>query len=298
MQEIKIEENLDERMDAYLSKFLDISRSKVAKRIDSGTVLVNDKKEKSSYIPKMGDVITIEEIEDKEMSAEPEKMDLNIVYEDNDVIVINKDNGIVVHPAVGNNTGTLVNGLLYHSNLSSVNGKFRPGIVHRIDSYTTGLLVVAKNDTAHEKLANQLETREISRIYYTLVWGIVKHDSGTIDAPIGRDTKDRKKMSVTSYNSKGAVTHFKVIERFDEVTLLECRLETGRTHQIRVHLEYINHPIVNDPVYGRRKIIDDTGQCLHAKRLGFVHPTSDKYMEFDSELPQCFTNIMNEFINE
>ena len=232
------------------------------------------------------------------MHAEPEEMDLNIIYEDDDVIVVNKDNGVVVHPAIGNNHGTLVNGLLYHSKtLSSVNGEFRPGIVHRIDAYTTGLLMVAKNDHAHEILASELADKKTKRKYWALVWGVINHDTGTIDAPIGRDSTDRKKMAVTDINSKDAITHFRVLERYKDATLIELSLETGRTHQIRVHMQYIGYPIVNDPVYGRKKIIDDSGQCLHAKTLGFNHPTTNEYMEFDSELPKCFIDIVERFKN-
>ena len=222
-------------------------------------------------------------------------MNLDIVYEDDDVIVVNKENGVVVHPGNGNYNHTLVNGLAYHSNLSDVNGKFRPGIVHRIDAYTTGLLMIAKNNKAHEFLAKQLEEKTVVRKYIALVWGVIKNDTGTIDAPIGRDKSDRKKMAVTDINSKKAITHFKVLERYSNATLIELSLETGRTHQIRVHMNYINHPVVNDQVYGKRKTIDETGQCLHAKIIGFIHPTTLEYMEFDSELPDCFTNILSIF---
>ena len=205
----------------------------------------------------------------------------------------------MVHPAVGNNHSTLVNGLVYHSkNLSDINGCFRPGIVHRIDAYTTGLLVVAKNNKAHDFLAHQLEEKTTHRKYIALVWGVINNDTGTIDAPIGRDENDRKKMAVTANNSKHAITHFKVLKRFKSATLIEVQLETGRTHQIRVHMNYIGHPVVNDPVYGHHKLIDDSGQCLHAKELGFVHPTTKKYVEFDSELPECFVNILNKFEEE
>ncbi|HPF83393.1 MAG TPA: RluA family pseudouridine synthase, partial [Bacilli bacterium] len=198
------------------------------------------------------------------------------------------------HPAVGNYHNTLVNGLLYHSKeLSDINGEFRPGIVHRIDAYTTGLLMVAKNNKAHESLAHQLENKTIYRIYYALVWGVINNDTGTIDAPIGRDIKDRKKMAVISDNSKEAVTHFTVLERYKNATLIELKLETGRTHQIRVHMKYIGHPVVNDSVYSNKKLFDNSGQCLHAKKIGFIHPTTNKYLEFDSELPECFTNIQN-----
>ena len=293
MQEVKIEEEINIRIDNYLSNLLDESRSKISKMIKDKYILVNDKEIKASYIPKCGDIISIEEYQEV-MDVVPEKMDLDIVYEDDDVIVVNKANGVVVHPAVGNNHGTLVNGLMYHSkNLSSVNGEFRPGIVHRIDAYTTGLLMIAKNDFAHNFLAQQLQNKTTTRKYLALVWGVIKNDTGTIDAPIGRDINDRKKMAVTAINSKEAITHFKVLERYKNATLIELKLETGRTHQIRVHMNYIGYPVVNDPVYGRRKIIDNTGQCLHAKTLGFIHPTTKKYMEFDSELPECFIKIMN-----
>lgn len=292
MQEV-IENDLDIRIDNYLSNKLNESRSKITKMIKDKYILVNDKEVKPSYIPKKNDIITINEYIEN-IDILPEKMDLDIVYEDDDVIVVNKGNGVVVHPAIGNNSGTLVNGLMYHSKkLSSINGEFRPGIVHRIDAYTTGLLMIAKNDKAHNKLASQLQNKTTTRKYLALVWGVIKNDTGTIDAPIGRDNKDRKKMAVTDINSKEAITHFKVLERYKNATLIELRLETGRTHQIRVHMNYIGYPVVNDPVYGRRKIIDDSGQCLHAKTLGFIHPTTNKYMEFDSKLPDCFVKIMN-----
>ena len=282
------------RIDVYVAKLLNVSRSKVSKL----NLLVNGKPVKSSYIVKENDEIEIPEIEEEEMKATAEKMDLNIVYEDDDIIVVNKQNGVVVHPAIGNTTHTLVNGLLYHSkNLSSKNGEFRPGIVHRIDAYTTGLLVVAKNDKAHDFLAKQLSEKTTYRKYIALVWGVINNDTGTIDAPIGRDIKDRKKMAVIA-TGKNSITHFKVLKRYKNATLIELKLETGRTHQIRVHMNYIGHPVVNDPVYGNKKLIDNTGQCLHAKELGFIHPKTKKYMEFDSELPSCFINILNKFEEE
>lgn len=299
MQEIEITEKIDTRIDSYLASLLSMSRSKVAKMLKEKYILVNGKEVKASYELQLGDLITVEEYVEQEMSAEAEKMDLDIVYEDDDVIVVNKANGIVVHPAIGNNHGTLVNGLLYYSkNLSSINGEFRPGIVHRIDAYTTGLLMIAKNDNAHQILAEQLANKTTTRKYWAIVWGVIPHDTGTIDAPIGRDEQDRKKMAVTSKNSKQAVTHFKVLKRFKSATLIECVLETGRTHQIRVHMNYIGYPIVNDPVYGKRKLLDDSGQCLHAKTIGFIHPTTKEYMEFDSELPTCFLNIEKYFEEE
>ena len=294
MQELVVGE-YSKRLDSYLSSVLDISRSKVSKMIKDGNVLVNGTKCKASDSVTVGDTITYEII-DEEIKVEAEDIPIDIVYEDDDVIVINKPNGMVVHPAVGNKSGTLVNALMHHSkNLSSINGEFRPGIVHRIDAYTTGLLMVAKNDKAHEFLQKQLQDKTTTRKYIALVWGVIPNDTGVIDAPIMRDKSDRKKMAVGPINSKDAVTHFKVLERFNNATLIELKLETGRTHQIRVHLSYIGHPVVNDPVYGRRKLIDETGQCLHAKTLGFIHPTTHKYMEFDSELPTCFTNILNKF---
>ena len=296
MQEIIVEIN-DERIDTFLAKTLDISRSKAAKMIEDN-VLVNNKKVKNSYLVKENDKISITEYEEEEIKAIPEKMGLDIVYEDDDVIVVNKENGIVVHPAIGNTHHTLVNGLLYHSKeLSSKNGEFRPGIVHRIDAYTTGLLMIAKNDKTHDFLAKQLNEKTVHRKYIALVWGVINNDTGTIDAPIGRDNLDRKKMAVVS-GGKEAITHFKVLKRYKNATLIELKLETGRTHQIRVHMNYIGYPVVNDPVYGRRKLIDNTGQCLHAKELGFIHPTTKKYMEFSCELPVCFTNILKKFEEE
>lgn len=298
MQKIIISEKENIRIDTYLIDVLDFSRSKIQKMLKEHYIMVNDKTVKNSYILKINDVITVEDYKEEFITAEPENMNLDIVYEDDDVIVVNKANGVVVHPAIGNTKHTLVNGLMFHSkNLSDVNGEFRPGIVHRIDSYTTGLLMVAKNNYAHEFLAKQLETKQTTRKYIALVWGVIESDTGTIDAPIGRDKNDRKKMAVTDQNSKKAITHFKVLQRFSNATLIELSLETGRTHQIRVHMNYIGHPVVNDPVYGRRKLIDETGQCLHAKTLGFIHPKTKKYMEFDSELPKCFTNILEKFAN-
>ena len=297
---MKIEVNSDneQRIDTYLLDELNISRSKIQKMIKENYILVNDNEIKNSYILKNGDIITINEYKDEEMKAVPVKMDLDIVYEDDDVIVVNKQNGLVVHPAPGNYDNTLVNGLLYHSkNLSTINGEFRPGIVHRIDAYTTGLLMVAKNDKAHEFLAKQLEEKTTVRKYVALVWGKINSDTGTIDAPIGRDLNDRKKMAINE-DGKKAITHFKVLERYEDFSLIELKLETGRTHQIRVHMNYIGHPVINDNVYGKRKIIDDSGQCLHAKVLGFVHPKTNKYMEFDSELPECLLNIYNKLKNK
>ncbi len=299
METFEIEEsNLGMRLDQVLLEKTGLSRTKVQEMIDMGNVKVNDKNKKSSYRLRSGDIISYIPYEEKEMKALPEKMDLDIVYEDDDIIVVNKGNGVVVHPAPGNPSHTLVNGLLYHSKkLSDINGEFRPGIVHRIDAYTTGLLVVAKNNRAHEILAKELESHEIYRKYIALVWGVIKEDTATIKAPIGRDPKDRKKMTVTLENSKEAITHIRVLKRMKEVTLIECQLETGRTHQIRVHLNYIGHPVVNDPIYGGRKKIDETGQCLHAKELGFHHPITKEYLQFDSKLPESFNHILEQFEN-
>lgn len=284
------------RIDVFLMEKTDYSRTKVQSLIKDKKVKANGICVKASYRVKKNDNIEYEEYQEKEMSAEPMNIPLDIIYEDDDVIVVNKQNGMVVHPAIGNESGTLVNALLFHSkNLSDINGEFRPGIVHRIDAYTTGLLVVAKNNKAHELLAKQLEDKTTYRKYLALVWGVLPSETGTIDAPIGRDSKDRKKMAVTDKNARDAVTHFKVIERFKKATLIEVKLETGRTHQIRVHMDYIGHPVVNDPVYGRRKIIDETGQCLHAYELGFVHPKTNQYMKFTCQTPECFKKIEDMF---
>ena len=288
----------NKRIDLYLIDKIDMSRSKIQDKLKKGEILVNEKQVKSSYILKENDVISFNIEEKIDTDIEPENIPLDIVYEDNDVIVVNKKNGMVVHPAPGNNHGTLVNALLYQSkNLSKVNGEFRPGIVHRIDAYTTGLLMVAKNDRAHEILAKQLEEKTTTRKYVALVWGVIEHDTGTIDAPIGRDEKDRKKMAVTSLNSKKAITHFRVLERYKNASLIELQLETGRTHQIRVHMDYIGHPVVNDPTYGKKKIINDYGQMLHAEYLEFNHPITGKFMEFQVPPEPEFNEILDMFRN-
>lgn len=292
--EIKVEKN-NIRLDQYLASNLDYTRSKIEKLIKEKNILVNNKETKKSYMLKENDVISIKEIKEEVMNVMPEKMDLNIVYEDDDVIVVNKANGVVVHPAVGNFNHTLVNGLMYHSKLSSINGEFRPGIVHRIDAYTTGLLMVAKNDKAHLALAKQLEEKTTHRKYVALVWGVINTDTGTIDAPIGRDLNNRQKYTVTDINSKDSITHFKTLKRYKEATLIECKLDTGRTHQIRVHMEYIGHPVVNDPVYGRRKIINNFGQMLHSKSIKFTHPVTKELLSFEVEPPKEFIEILEEF---
>lgn len=298
MEKIIIKEN-NVRIDSYLVEKLNMSRSKIKKLIEDETVKVNSKPVKSSYKLKEDDIITVDEIKEEKMDVIAENIPLDIVYEDEDVVVVNKPNKMVVHPAPGHYSGTLVNALLYHFEaLSDINGSIRPGIVHRIDAETTGLLMIAKNNKAHEILAKELEEKKTYRKYVALVHGVISHDTGTIDAPIGRDESDRKKMKVTDVNSKEAITHFKVLERYNKATLIELRLETGRTHQIRVHMNYIGFPVVNDPVYGRRKLIDETGQCLHAKELGFIHPRTGKNMHFECELPECFINILNKFKND
>ena len=291
---MKYEVNVDNvRLDKYLSDVMEESRSQILKMIKSGEVLVNGNICKAGFSLKKGDIIKVNHLSFDD-SITSEEMDLDIVYEDDDVLVVNKANGVVVHPGPGNYHGTLVNGLMHHTKLCSINGDERPGIVHRIDAYTTGLLMVAKNNKAHTILAEELSKKETYRKYIALVWGIINNDSGTIDAPIGRSLNDRKKMAVIA-GGKSAITHFKVLKRLNNATLIEVKLETGRTHQIRVHMDYIGHPVVNDPVYGGRKLIDNTGQCLHAKELGFIHPTTHKFMKFDSDLPNCFINILNKF---
>lgn len=290
--EIKVDEE-NVRLDVFLTEKLEESRSQITKMIKNKEITVNGNIPKAGLLLKKDDKIEINHTEE-DNTIKPEKMDLDIVYEDDDVIVVNKQNGLVVHPAPGHYRGTLVNGLMYHTNLSDINGEIRPGIVHRIDAYTTGLLMVAKNNKAHEKLAEEIKEKKTKRKYIALVWGVIKNDTGKIDAPIGRSDKDRKKMAINP-KGKRAITHFKVLERFKNATLIELTLETGRTHQIRVHMDYINHPVVNDPVYGNKKTIDDTGQMLHAKKIGFTHPKTGEYMEFDSELPKHFQKIIHRF---
>lgn len=286
------------RIDKYLMEELDISRSKIQRMIDSGDITVNDKEIKSSYTLKLDDEIIVNEEYSEEVDIIAENIPLEIVYEDDYLLVVNKPSGMVVHPAAGNYSGTLVNALMYHcnNNLSTINGSIRPGIVHRIDKDTSGLLVVAKNDEIHVDLARQIGEKTVTRKYVALVSGVINEDTATIDAPIGRDVNNRKKQAVTDVNAKDAVTHFRVLERLKEATLIECKLETGRTHQIRVHLEYIGHPVVNDPLYGRRKMDDvEFGQMLHAKVLGFVHPKTREYLEFTVDVPSRFKEILESY---
>ena len=281
------------RIDKYLSEIddLDLTRAKIQKLIKTGNIKVNNKEVKESYKVCLDDKIDIT-IVDEEIKLEGEDIKLDIVYEDDDILVINKPSGMVVHPAPGNREHTLVNALINYSKLSTRNGEFRPGIVHRIDKDTSGLLLVAKNDKAHLFLEEELKKHNIVRTYIALVNGVINHDTGKIDAPIGRNVNDRKKMEVTSKNSKEAVTNFKVLERYKNVTLVELKLETGRTHQIRVHMKYINHPVCNDPVYSNNKNIDNYGQLLHAKEITFIHPTIKKEMTFKSEPDQEFNKLL------
>ncbi|MGN1312028.1 MAG: RluA family pseudouridine synthase [Bacilli bacterium] len=285
--------NIGTRIDKYLTDNTDYTRSKIQKMIENGNILVNNKQTKDSYKLKENDRITIEEY-NEEIDIEPENIPLDIYYEDEDLIVVNKPSGMVVHPAPGNYSKTLVNALMYHTNnLSTINTSIRPGIVHRIDADTSGLLLVAKNDKTHNALAEAIQKKEVVREYIALVEGVIMEDTATIDAPIGRDKNNRKKMAVTSENSKDAITHIRVLDRYKDSTLIRCKLETGRTHQIRVHLNYIGHPVVNDPVYGYKKLIDkDFGQMLHAEKIGFVHPNTKEYMEFTAPLPDRFKEIL------
>ncbi|KPN13542.1 pseudouridine synthase [Bacillus australimaris] len=281
------EEQTSERLDKFLSTTEpEWSRTQVQQWVKDGLIEVNGKQVKANYKVQPGDQIKVEIPDPEELDVEAEPMDLDIYYEDADVLVVNKPRGMVVHPAPGHVSGTLVNGLMAHcTDLSGINGVMRPGIVHRIDKDTSGLLMVAKNDMAHESLVNQLVAKTVTRKYTAVVHGIIQHDTGTIDAPIGRDKKDRQSMTVTKENAKQAVTHFDVMERFKDFTVVECRLETGRTHQIRVHMKYIGYPLAGDPKYGPRKTVDFNGQLLHAGVLGFDHPRTGEYIEFTAPIP-------------
>ena len=292
-------ENAGERIDKALSTIHEEwSRSQIATWIADGIIKVNGADVKAKYKVKEGDVIEIDIPEAQPLEVIPEDLQLEIIYEDQDVLVVNKPKGMVVHPAPGHMNGTLVNGLMHHcKDLSGINGILRPGIVHRIDKDTSGLLMVAKNDLAHQSLVEQLVNKTVTRKYTALVHGHIAHDKGTIDAPIGRDTKDRQKQAVVD-NGKHAVTHFQVIERMGKYTLVECRLETGRTHQIRVHMNYIGYPLVGDPKYGPKKTIDFGGQVLHAGVLGFIHPTTKEYLEFEVPLPADYTALLEQLRTE
>lgn len=303
METIKIigqDKYVGKRIDKVLTQELqDFSRTQIQNMISKGCVEVNGKVIKASYKIELDDevIVHIPEIESTDIL--PEDIPLDVVYEDQDVIVVNKPTGMIVHPSTGIYSGTLVNALLYHCHdLSGINGVTRPGIVHRIDKETSGLLMVAKNDRAHQSLSEQLQEHTVVRRYYALVHGLIPHEFGRIEAPIGRDVNDRQKMTCTDKNAKEAITNFKVLERFKDMTLVECRLETGRTHQIRVHMQYIGHPVYGDPQYGLRR--DDTtyGQYLHAKILGFVHPRTQEELYFESDLPDFFLEKLEELRKE
>ncbi len=288
------EEHKGLRLDKALTLLGDFSRSFIKTNLDNGAILVNGNKEKASYKLELNDEVTFLVPEKEEFVLKPKNMDLDICYSDDDVCVINKPKGMVVHPANGHLDDTLVSGLLHElKDLSTVNGEFRPGIVHRIDKDTSGLLIVAKNDEAHLALKSQLMDHTLGRIYYAIVIGVIEEDEGRIDAPIGRDLHNRVKKAVVA-DGKRAVTHFKVLERFQKHTLIECRLETGRTHQIRCHMAYIGYPVLGDPVYGPRKVFGNIGQYLHAKTLTFIQPTTKEKIIVDSELPKYFTDLLAE----
>lgn len=293
MEHIILEEQKGDRIDKAVSSLdEEWSRTQVQQWIKEGFVLVNGNTVKTNYKVAVNDKIDIAIPEPEVLDVLPEEMDLEIYYEDKDVIVVNKPRGMVVHPAPGHTTGTLVNGLMAHcKDLSGINGVLRPGIVHRIDKDTSGLLMVAKNDMAHESLVNQLVEKTVTRKYKAIVHGVIPHDFGTIDAPLGRDPKERQSMTVVN-EGKHAVTHFHVLERFKDFTFVECRLETGRTHQIRVHMKYIGYPLAGDPKYGPKKTLEINGQALHAGLLGFIHPRSGEYLEFAAPLPHVFENLL------
>jgi 23S rRNA pseudouridine1911/1915/1917 synthase len=281
-----------ERLDKYLAAQLEESRSTIQYLIKEQLVLVNNEETKANYTIKEGDIITIQEVKEEEVILSPEAIPLDVIYEDNRLLVVNKPSGMVVHPGAGNKEHTLVNALLHHiKDLQPIKGELRPGIVHRIDKETSGLLVVAKDVKSLEFLANQFKEKTASRTYVALVEGVIQHNLGKIDAPVGRDPKNRQKQAVVE-NGKAAVTHFSVLERFENHTLIECNLETGRTHQIRVHLAYIKHPLVGDPKYGLKKTDKQYGQFLHAKTLGFTHPETKEFLSFDSELPTYFSEYL------
>lgn len=285
------------RIDKFLSDTLDgFTRSGISKLIADGNVTVNAAQISKNYKCRMNDNILIVVPDAVPLEVQAENIPLDIVYEDDDLLVVNKPKGMVVHPAAGNYSKTLVNALLYHcrDSLSGINGVIRPGIVHRIDKDTSGLLIVAKNDAAHLSLAEQIKEHSFHRAYQAVCYGNIKEDSGTVHQPIGRNPKDRKKMAVTDKNSKDAVTHYEVLKRYGDFTHIKCILETGRTHQIRVHMAYIGHPLAGDPVYGPKKVIESlNGQCLHAGEIGFIHPRTGEYLEFRSGLPDYFTAFLN-----
>lgn len=288
-------ENAGARLDAFLAGKMEKTRSSVQKLIEEENVRLNGAPAAKNARLREGDRVEATEPPPEVLDVKPQNIPLDIVYEDQDLLVVNKPKGMVVHPAAGNPDGTLVNALLFHcgDSLSGINGVIRPGIVHRIDKDTSGLLIVAKNDRAHQSLAEQIAVHSFTRIYNAVVYGIVKEEEGTVSAPIGRHPTDRKRMAVLSSGGREAVTHYRVLERFPGFTLVECRLETGRTHQIRVHMAHIGHPVAGDPVYGPKKCITELqGQCLHARVIGFIHPATGEYLEFDSGLPPYFERFL------
>lgn len=283
------------RIDVFVAKIADVTRSRATKLICDGSVQINGKTAVKNDKLHNNDVVTVTLPDPVNLDILPQNLNLDIVYEDEDLLVVNKPKGMVVHPATGNYENTLVNGLMYHckDNLSGINGVLRPGIVHRIDKNTSGLLIVAKNDNSHNFLAKQISEHTFTREYEAVVYGNIKQDNGTVNAPIGRHPVNRKNMAVTNTASRNAVTHFEVLERFGDFTHLKLKLETGRTHQIRVHLSYIGHAVAGDDVYGPKKVITELcGQCLHAKKIGFIHPTTKEYLEFDSQLPDYFSKFL------
>lgn len=289
-------EEAGERLDRYLSQlFPDFTRSFLQKLIEEGNVEIGERAVPKNTKIRVGDTVMVTVPEPTALVVEAQNLPLDIIYEDAELLVVNKPKGMVVHPAAGHTDGTLVNALLYHceGSLSGINGVIRPGIVHRIDKDTSGLLIVAKTDRAHQGLAEQIKVHSFLREYEAIVYGNIKEDELTIDQPIGRSRLDRKKMCVTQDNSRSAVTHCRVLERFGDFTYVRCRLETGRTHQIRVHMAYIGHPVAGDPVYGPKKVISElNGQCLHAKSIGFVHPITEKCLSFTSNLPPYFLRFL------
>lgn len=300
IKELTVSENEKQRLDAYISQNTDISRSMVQKLLDEEKITVNDKIQKASYKVQAFDKIQINIETPKEVKIEPQDIPLDIVYEDNDILVVNKQKGLVVHPANGNPDGTLVNAIMAHckDSLSGIGGELRPGIVHRLDKDTSGLLIIAKNDKAHIQVSQQIKDREVKKTYIALVRGTIVEDEATINMPIGRSTKDRKKMAVTK-NGKEAVTHFKVLNRYTtnkgSYTLLEIKIDTGRTHQIRVHMAEIGHPVIGDGIYSNGKNeFGVEGQCLHARRLEFVHPITGKEMKLEAPLPEYFQKIIEQ----